>query len=357
MEQIYEQLQEKIDRHPMGAPRHPAILDLLKELFTPEEARLALTMSFNGLETGEIAKRAEISAEEAVRLLESMAKKGAIYCVKSRGNVRYSLMPPMPGFFEFSLVRGEETSKTRRMGNLWEDYFTQAMGEAMHNVRVPVSRVIPVEQSVACGMEILPHEKCAEIVKASRKIALGQCQCRFSARKCKAPLDVCLLLGGWADFLIDRKLAVAIEFERAIEVLRRAEEAGLVHTVTNSKERSAYICNCCSCCCFMLRGVTELKYHSLASSSFLAVVDAEECIGCEECTGRCPFKAIQMSTMEKAQVVQEVCYGCGLCSSVCPTQAISLTKREAPPDPYPTGRELLVDIAKDKNKLDSFISS
>jgi electron transport complex protein RnfB len=357
MEKIYEQLQEKIDRHPMGAPRHPAILALLRELFTLEEACLALTLSFSGLEAEEIAKRAGVSAEEAVRLLESLASRGAIYCVKFKGNVRYALMPPMPGFFEFSLVKGEETPETRRMGDLWEDYFSQAMGEAMHNVGVPISRVIPVEQKVPCGMEILPYEKCAEIVKASRKIALGQCQCRFSARKCNAPLDVCLLLGGWAEFLIDRKLAGTIEFDQAIEVLRRAEEAGLVHTVTNSKERSAYICNCCSCCCFMLRGVTELKYHSLASSSFLAGVDTEECIGCEVCIKRCPFKAIQMSQLEKAQVVQELCYGCGLCSSTCPTEAISLRKREGPPEPYPTGRELLVDIAKNKNKLDSFISS
>ena len=79
MEEIYERLREKIDKHPMGAPRHPAILLILEELFTPEEAHLALSMSFKALEAGEIAKSGAISEPEAFSLLESMASKGIIY--------------------------------------------------------------------------------------------------------------------------------------------------------------------------------------------------------------------------------------------------------------------------------------
>jgi len=357
IEEIFERLREKIDKHPMGAPRHPAILLILEELFTPEEAHLALSMSFKALEAGEIAKSGAISEPEAFSLLESMASKGIIYCVKSKGTIRYALMPPMPGFFEFSLVKGEDSVKTRRQGALWEEYFTNALGSAMHDTKIPMSRVIPVNKKIPYGMDIFPYEESVEIVKRAKRIALGQCQCRLSARKCDAPLDVCLMLDNWADFVIDRGLAYPIKVEKAIDALERSEEAGLVHTTTNTKSSVSYICNCCTCCCFMLRGATELGHKTLASSRFMAFVDEHCCIGCEECLEICKFKALEMNDQGVAQVIQDGCVGCGLCSSMCPEDAISMVLRTDPLKPYDSGRELLLDIAKDKDKLDSFISS
>lgn len=347
---IYRKLLGKIDKHPMGAPSHPAIFAILKELFTPDEARLASRMSLKALDAPDIAERGEMLLEQAVSLLESMADKGIIYCIKTKGLVRYALMPPMPGFFEFSLVKGSDTPRNRRLGKLWDEYFTGALGDAMHATKIPMSRVVPVNKKVSYGMEIFPYEEAVEIVKGARKIALGQCQCRFSVRKCNAPLDVCILLDSWADFLTDRNLASPIGVEEAIDALKRSEEAGLVHTTPNTKTPVPYICNCCSCCCFMLRGVTELGHKSLASSRFMAAVDEDTCTGCETCASICSFMAIEIDDENTAAVSLESCVGCGLCTSACPEEAISMIQRENADIPYEKGSDLMMDMAKHKGK-------
>ena len=354
MVEIYEKLRQKIDQHPMGAPKDETILTILAGLFTLEEARLAVSMTLKGMTAGEIGDRAGVAESEAAALLESMADKGVVYCAKSKGLIRYALMPPMPGFFEFSLARGEETPENRRLAGLWEEYFTRALGKVLHGTNVPMSRVIAVNKSVPVSLEVFPYERSVEIIKSCRNIALAKCQCRFTARNCDAPLDVCLMLDGWADFTIDRGLARGISEQEALKALDRAAEAGLISITSNNQGSVPYICNCCPCCCFMLRGVTELKRKTLASSRFMAVVDQDACIGCEECVAVCAFKAIDMNDQDVARVSPEDCLGCGHCTTVCPEGAIIMKRNPGAPEPYDSGKSLQTDIAKDKNKLDSY---
>ncbi len=221
---------------------------------------------------------------------------------------------------------------------------------SMHNSSIAMSRVIIVNQGIKYGIDIFPYEHAAELIKDSTKIALGQCQCRFSARKCDAPLDMCIMLNAWADFTVERGLAKRISEGNAMDVLRKAQDAGLVHTTTNTKGPVPYICNCCPCCCYMLRGVVQLKRKTLASSRFLASVNAEWCSGCGQCLNSCPFTAIGWDD-GKAAVLIEECYGCGLCSTKCPENAISMIARPRFREPYDSGRQLLSDIAKEKQKI------
>lgn len=353
MRKLYESLRQKIDQHPMGAPEDETIIAILEELFEPEEARLAMSMSFKGLEAREIALRAGIGEELAYSMLEKMAGKGVIYCARSGESTRYALMPPMPGFFEFSLMKGERTERNLRMGRLWDQYFEKALGNSMHGTSVPMSRVIAVDQKIQHGMDIFPHEHAAELVRNSTKIALGQCQCRFSAAKCDAPLDVCIMLNNWADFTVERGLAVPITEEAALDALRRSQEAGLVHTATNTKGPVPYICNCCPCCCYMLRGVVRLKRETLASSRFLATVDLDKCSACGLCQSRCPFGAVEYDDDGRPGIMIEQCYGCGLCSTTCPEEAISMVVRSEFREPYETGKSLLSEIARDKQQCKS----
>jgi len=351
--ELYEKLLEKIAEHPMGAPRDETILAILQELFEQEEAWLALSMSLKGLPATKIAEQAGIAVDQASVLLERMANKGVIYSVKCEKGALYALMPPMPGFFEFSLMKGERNPRTDRMGKLWNDYFKNALADEMHGTSVPMSRVVPVQRSIPYGgMDIFPHEHAVELVESSPKAALAKCQCRFSVQKCHAPLDVCIMLNNWADFTIARGLAVRISKEQAIEALQRARDAGLVPTCTNTKGPVPYICNCCPCCCFMLRGVIEFKHSTLAASSFIAVVDRDACVGCGECTERCPFDAMALDEENKVETSPERCYGCGVCSTICPEHAISMARRKESPEPYENGRSLILDIAKDKQKTD-----
>jgi Pyruvate/2-oxoacid:ferredoxin oxidoreductase delta subunit len=236
------------------------------------------------------------------------------------------------------------------MGKLWDEYFTKALADEMHGTSVAMSRVVTIDKSIPYGMDIFPHEHAIQLVGDSPKVALGQCQCRFSVQKCDAPLDVCIMLNNWADYTIERGLAVEVSKGQAIDALRRADEAGLVPTTTNTKGPVPYICNCCPCCCFMLRGVVEFKQSTLATSSFLAVVDEDACTGCGECVERCPFDAMVLDDEDKAETSAERCYGCGVCSSTCPAEAISMTRRTESPEPFETGQSLILDIARDKRK-------
>lgn len=54
-----------------------------------------------------------------------------------------------------------------------------------------------------------------------------------------------------------------------------------------------------------------------------AVIDFEQCTGCEACLDVCPFEAIQMKD-SKAFVIEENCSGCGVCADACPVSAIRM---------------------------------
>jgi heterodisulfide reductase subunit A-like polyferredoxin len=117
--------------------------------------------------------------------------------------------------------------------------------------------------------------------------------------------------------------------EEALEVLRRAEEAGLVHTTGNYQGEIEYICNCCACACAVLRGAAEFGILSiLAPSSFKASVDEKLCVGCDLCLERCQFKALSVVD-GMCKVDEQRCFGCGICISACNDGALSLAPRSA----------------------------
>lgn len=352
---IYIQLQELLDLHPMGAPLKPEFLEILRELFSEEEARLATFMKFTLQTSGEIAKQCKTEGKEVYHMLENMANKGVIYCSKRSGESRYALLPPMPGIFEFTLTKGERNEKTDKLGKLWDRYFMNGLGQVMHNTAVPLSRVLPVGKALPDQVDVLSYERASEIIRNAWNIGLASCQCRFSSQNCQAPLDVCLILNSWADFLNDRKLTRPISKDEALAALDRAEEAGLVHCTNNTKGQVPFICNCCSCCCNMLRGVTRLNFpRSLATSSYLARVEEKDCLCDSLCTSRCHFNAIKMG--KYPEIDEDRCVGCGLCVSSCPTGCLKLVKRDDFPEPPAEGQILIKMIAEAKGKWEGFRS-
>jgi len=54
-----------------------------------------------------------------------------------------------------------------------------------------------------------------------------------------------------------------------------------------------------------------------------AIVDVENCTGCESCVEACPLEAIEVVD-EIAVVDSDVCSDCGACVDACPTEAITL---------------------------------
>jgi len=174
--------------------------------------------------------------------------------------------------------------------------------------------------------------------------------------KCDKPREVCLIFDATAEFLVERGFARHISKEEGMKVLDQAEEAGLVHTSNNSSDRALLICNCCPCCCTVLRGRTQLKHvHAFEPSRFLARVKGEDCTGCAICADdRCPMKAIEIKN-DVAVVHEAECIGCGLCVTGCPAEAIVLKERESLPPLPATVTEMGAKALQEKGRLDAFL--
>ncbi len=352
----YEKLQKMLDAHPSTAPKSDTFIEILKTLFTPEEARIALAMSFKALPLSAIAKEAALPEETARTLLEGMADKAIIYAKKKDGENQYGLVPVIPGLFEFPFMKGGGTPMHEKLGKLWEKYHSEALGASFSGNPTPLMRVVAVEKSISVKTRVHPFEEVKRLIENSSYIALANCACRVSVAKCDRPKDVCLIFDGAAEFLVERGHARKASREDAIDALRRSDEAGLVHTSNNSQDRAAVICNCCPCCCTVLRGRTELNHpHAFEPSSFEAQVDGEACTGCGVCAEeRCPVKAIVMNG-STASVDTEKCIGCGLCVTACPAAALSLVERKEIPMTPQSIAEMGIKAVSEKGRLDDFM--
>lgn len=352
----YEKLREILDAGPAGAPFAKSFDEILRILFTPKEAALAVHMTLFPRPVEEIALEAGIPQNEAIESLEAMADKVIIFAREKGGRMLYGLLPTIPGLFEFPLMRGATTPLLAHLGRLWDEYHREALGASFSGNPTPLTRVIPVQQSIDAATQVHTHEEVARFIDAVDYIALAQCACRVSVGACDKPTEMCLVFDNPGRFLVERGYAREINREEAIAVLERAREEGLVHTSTNSADKPALICNCCKCCCTILTCKTQLGLpHAFASSGFIAQISTEDCTGCGICADeRCPVGAIVVSD-NTAVLTHEKCIGCGLCVSVCPLQAITLTRRGNPPEVPSTTRDLGVKVLGEKRRLEGFL--
>jgi len=101
----------------------------------------------------------------------------------------------------------------------------------------------------------------------------------------------------------------------------------LIHSSSNIREGHFYICNCCTCCCGIMRGISKFGIeNSVAKSDFYATVDSEVCTGCGTCVKRCQFGAPSLVD-DISRVDQKSCVGCGLCVITCPSEAMTLVRK------------------------------
>ncbi len=144
---------------------------------------------------------------------------------------------------------------------------------------------------------------------------------------CDQPIEVCLLLGFYADYYIDLEMGRKITQEEALDILDMAEEAGLVHQFADSLDPGA-ICNCCPDCCGDLRMLRLIPNASaFAISNHFCQVDPDRCDGCETCVERCFMDAITIGEDQCANINLERCVGCGLCATTCPSEALMLVSK------------------------------
>jgi ferredoxin len=353
MTELYDHLADLFNQIGFGSRKSPELEALLKTLFNEEEARAALNLSPLAPEPpSAVAERLGDEPEHMARLLDDMADKGLIYSSTREGEKWYKTIQLVPGIFELQFMKGEVNERAKELARLFDAYFHASVPKTDEERKAIVSgqglhfaRVIPIEKSVASGIDVYSFEEARTYVDEADIITVSVCYCRHERRLldegCEYPDDVCLQFGPFATFVKERGFGREISREEAHEILKKSAEAGLIHTSSNTRERIDFICNCCTCCCGILRGVSHFNAPvRTVSSNYEAVVDADECTGCGECLERCQMDALSLEE-ETAELSVERCIGCGVCVYHCPAEAISLVARSDFVEPPRSFRELI----------------
>ena len=335
-ENVYRKLARRLDAIPHGFPATESGVELrlLAKIFTPEEAALATVMRLTREPAAGIAARAGVDSDVAYRTLKGMVRKGLIRVKKSEGQLIFGLRPFVVGFYEEQLLRMDA-----ELAALFEQYYQETQGGGITRHTPAIHRVVPVEEAIPFDLEIFPYERASELLEGAKSWGVRDCICRVQQRLvgkgCDHPVENCLVFAPVEDVFDHSEIDREITKEEALRILHEAEEAGLVHCPGNYRDGVHYICNCCTCCCGILRGVAEFGIPTaIARSDFRAVVDAEMCIGCSDCVEHCQFEAL--SVPDDVCVVDYVrCVGCGLCTTVCTTGALYLERRPEGEVPLP----------------------
>jgi ferredoxin len=332
----YERLAEALDLLPGGFPRTKSGVELqiLKKIFSQEEALVASSTTRTSDTVDGITTRAGLPVAQVERILQAMLHSGVIWGSQRDGVWRYRLPPFIVGIYE-----AHGSVMDHEFAHLFEQYWNEGGAVGIMRYEPALHRVVPAHQALKSEV-ILPYDDVKKLMLEAKSFEMTDCICRkqqdlMGHRQCDYPLRVCF------NFVpAERPVGqYTITSEEAFRVLDQAEEIGLVHTVSNITKGVYYVCNCCGCCCAVLRGITEFGIgHSVARANYYAVVDPGICTGCGTCEKRCQVAACSIE--DGTSVIDLTkCIGCGICVTGCPSEALKLDLRPdaeviTPPDNY-----------------------
>ncbi len=300
-----------------------------------------------------------LSEKEINKKVKDLAGRGVIFNQpNSKGIMVFRLLPLINvGAFEYTFMgKIEMNERNRELSLLFDKLFGELENMVQQNYDAliphlsnlpPVDRTVPVfdnkpknekikiiidKEISAVADKIVPTKKVEELIQKFDEIALGHCFCRrhkdMSGTPCKQTdeRENCFTFGKSARFTSEQGFSRMISKDEALTVLKKAEDAGLVHKAYHpnfdtSKDETS-ICNCCRCCC--ANGVDNMIVPIANTTNFLSVVNDDLCIGCGTCVKKCHTYAAYLNDDKKARRNVERCIGCGVCAHFCPQNAISM---------------------------------
>jgi electron transport complex protein RnfB len=338
---LYRQLQQHLDRMPVGFPATESGVEIriLRQLFTPEEASLALQASAIPEPAATIHRRVKpaMTLAEVTTRLGQMADKGLILRIGARREPLYGKLIFAVGFFERQLKR-----LTPELERDCREYLLGDFRQAFHRKKTTQFRTVPVNKTIAIERNVATYEDIRGYVASSAgPFATMDCICRhgreLQGEKCRQTnlLENCLTLGVAAREMVRIGQARSISREQMLELLDAADKEGLVLQPENTKN-PLFVCCCCGCCCGVLTSAKRFpRPAEYFSASFQAEADAALCDSCGVCQSRCQMDALLDEGDGKMRVDLARCIGCGLCVTTCPSGALRLVEKEqrkVPPD-------------------------
>ncbi len=278
----------------------------LECVVTDEMADIALCAGLRKPRTMQyLADKSGKSLEETTRLAHELANTGVFTVWTDRDDdlERCYVEIFAPGTLERMVGNREQLARYPQIGKAFNAY-TSKLGASLAST-LPMGsslmRVIPIESSIDGDPQAVDFEKISYYLDKYDVFSVSDCSCRASRRimgeGCgHLEKDMCLHLGPAAEFYAETGKARYVTKEEAREIIKRAEENGLMHSMPNIHEPgdSDSICNCCACSCFGLRIGLMYGARDAIRSNYVAKVDEEKCVACGQCVEYCTGNALKL---------------------------------------------------------------
>ena len=289
----------KIDEN---APEYYCMAGIL----TDEEADVAIAAGLRKERTAAyLAKKVGKTVQEVQPLLDNLVYYGIFRRSKDEalGEDVYYMQIFAPGILEMMVNQKELLDTHPEVGRAFEEY-TRNLAANM-GAMIPdgygLMRVIPVESALEGIPGVNEFERISHYLDKYDRFSVSPCSCRASRTSIgdgcgHLDEDMCIQMGKGAEHYIRSGRAKEITREQALEIIKRAEENGLMHDMVNIEEpgESAAICNCCACACFGLRVGLMYGARDAIRSNYVAEVDEAKCVACGQCVETCPGNALKL---------------------------------------------------------------
>jgi len=277
---------------------------ILEPIVTEPMAEVALCLALRKpLSAQEVAQECGKSEEETAELLWQVAMVGAAFVNEIDGVDKYWIDVWVPGHMEMIVNNKALIQKFPQLGAAFDAFGKKKGPLAAGNIPVGSGpmRVIPIQTAIDGETRSASYEEVSKYLNDNSLFSLSDCACRTSREAMGEGCghlkeDMCIQMGHAAEYYIRTGRGRKITREDAFEVIRKAEENGLMHSMPNfdgSGETHA-ICNCCGCGCFALRLAGMWQNPDMVRSNYVVKVDAEQCVACGECVEVCPTNALKL---------------------------------------------------------------
>lgn len=318
------ELANKINRSKKGSktevkPEHPEY-KVLEPVVTDEMVDVAMHLELHKpMSASEITALCGKSLEETKRILWDMAVAGICNMCELEGEDKYWLEIWVPGHMEMIVNHPNKESipNFKQIGEAFEAYGRNKAPKAvgLFPVGMGPMRVIPIETAIQGETRRASYEEISMYLNDNTVFSVSDCSCRTSREAMGEGCghlkeDMCIQLGHGAEYYIRTGRARQITREEAFEIIKRAEENGLMHQIPNTDGpgKTHAICNCCGCSCFATRNANMFLHNDFVRSNYVSKVDKDKCVACGECAEVCPVNALKLGQKlcTKTPIVEKV---------------------------------------------------
>lgn len=277
---------------------------LLDTILDDFQCEICMAMEFRKKRTAAyMAEKTGYDYDRVKEALEYVAWAGAAIRQEKDGEVLYWQDIYVPGHFEMVVNNAELVAKYPVLAEAF--YFYSKRKGPMAAGIMPIGggpmRVLPIERAIDDNSKRLSYEEVSYHLEKAYRYSVSDCSCRTSRESMGEGCghlkeDMCIQMDHAADYYIDTGRGREITKEEAYEIIKKAEDNGLMHSVPNldAPGHTHAICNCCGCGCYAVRLANEFVNNDMMRSNYRAVVDTDNCVACGECVESCPTNALRL---------------------------------------------------------------